>query len=161
MDPHAGLDMGGMDPHAGLDMGGEFEDPAMNARMAMAGPPKPVDPNMFLKGTIGVAPATADKVAAGDILFLAIKPVNPVSGEVIGGTIAADRIDVDDVPLSFTLTGADVMISGAEFAGEVLITARIDRDGEARTRNPGDVEGTLRAKIPSDGLALVLDTVVE
>jgi hypothetical protein len=37
---------------------------------------------------------------------------------------------------------------------------RVDRDGEAMSRKPGDIEGSVRAKIPARGLKIVLDTPV-
>jgi hypothetical protein len=60
--------------------------------------------------------------------------------------------------MPFELTERDVMTAGTRFDGEVLIRARVDGDGEARTKLPGDVEGSLRARVPSQNLDLVLDT---
>jgi hypothetical protein len=53
------------------------------------------------------------------------------------------------------------MSAGAEFKGDVAIIARVDRDKDAITRAPGDIEGTLRVTIPAKGLRLVLDTPVQ
>lgn len=153
-DPHAGLDMGS-DPHAGIDMGGMGGDP--HAGM----PAQPVDPSKFLRGTITATDATAAQIKPGDIIFLSAKPVNPATGAVLGNTIAAERIDVKALPIEWELTGANVMMPGTVFEGDVLILARVDRDGEARTRESGDIEGTVIATIPAENLALSLDTVVK
>jgi hypothetical protein len=148
-DPHAGLDMGGGDPHAGVDMGGQmptFED---------------VDPNKFLKGKIVAAKGLGKQVEGGDIMFISVKPIDPLTGDVIGNTLAVDRLDVVQLPIEFSLTGANAMVAGTRFEGDVVIQVRVDQDGEARSKQPGDIEGSLKAKIPQDGLTLTLDTVVK
>ena len=144
--PHAGMDMN--NPHAGMDMG------------APAAEPTPVDPSKFLKGKIVATAETKDKIKPGAILFLAVKPINPITGSVIGGTMAVERIDVDALPVDFHLSGANAMMPGTSFDGDVVITARIDQDGEARSKQPGDVEGEVKAKIPAENLELQLDTLV-
>jgi hypothetical protein len=156
-DPHAGLAMGG-DPHAGLAMGG---DP--HGGMAAVNPhgePQAVDPSKYVRGAISVAGEAAGAVKAGDIIFISVKPVDPATGAILGGTIAVDRVDVTQLPVAFELTGANVMTQGAVFEGDVVVTARVDRDGEARTREAGDVEGSTTVAIPADGVSLVLDTIV-
>ncbi len=142
--PHAGM---GGDPHGGMVMG--------------APPAAEIDPNMFLKGDIVATAKTKQLVEPGAILFLMVKPINPVSGEIIGNTIAVDRLDIAQLPIPFELTGADAMMMGGKFEGDVIVIARIDQDGEARTKQPGDIEGSVVAKIPADKLTLKLDTVIE
>jgi len=144
--PHGG-GMPEGDPHAGLDMGGA--SPA----------PKNVDPNMVLEGTIAVSPKLKDQVKAGDILFLSVKSVDE-TGTPQRIPIAADRQDAQTFPMPFKLTGAHTMMQGTKFEGNVLITVRVDRDGEAMSRKTGDIEGSVRAKIPARGLKIVLDTPV-
>lgn len=162
-DPHAGLDMNaaGGDPHAGVDMGGGHAgaiDP-MDA-VQPPDPNRPIDDSKFLKGAIVVTKETADRVKPGAIIFISVRPIEPVTGEIIGGPIAVERIDVQTLPTSFHLSERNAMSAGTQFAGDVLISARVDADGEARSRSPGDVEGTVRATIPSDKLELKLDTIL-
>jgi hypothetical protein len=159
-DPHAGMDMGmgghGGDPHAGMDMGG---DP----RMAMIQPPdpdRPIDESKFLTGTITASRDVADKIKPGAILFISAKPVNPVTGEIIGGPLAAERIDIKSLPIEFKLSERNAMSAGTRLDGDVLIHARVDGDGDAITKEPGDVTGELRAKVPADKLSLVLENVL-
>ena len=161
--PHAGMDMGGAmggggsagaDPHAGLDMGGGESPHGSGA------PTAPVDPNQVLAGTIDVAPALKAQVKDGDILFLSVRSVG-ADGTVQRVPIAVDRVDVGKLPMPFELTQANVMMQGLKFEGNVQITARLDRDGEATSREPGDVEGLLKATIPTKGLKLVLDTPIK
>jgi hypothetical protein len=53
-----------------------------------------------------------------------------------------------------------MMLGTGKFEGAVVLTARVDRDGEARTKEAGDIEGRVSATIPQGGLKLVLDTPV-
>lgn len=121
--------------------------------------PQNVDPNMVLAGTIDIAPALKNKVKPGDVIFLSAKRVE--GGQVQRMPLAVDRLEVTSFPLPFALTAANVMMAGTEFKGDVALTARLDRDQEATTRSPGDIEGTLRTAIPAKGLKVVLDTEVE
>jgi hypothetical protein len=163
-DPHAGMDMGGGDPHAGMDMGGG--DP--HAGMDMGGapelePPDPnraIDPSQFLRGKIVPTDETKALIKPGAIVFLSVRPVEPTSGEVIGSPLAVARLDVQTFPLVFSLDGNNAMSKGTDFKGDVVIVARVDGDGEAKSKEPGDVEGSVRAKIPADNLTLSLDTVL-
>jgi hypothetical protein len=87
--------------------------------------------------------------------------VNPATGEIIGTPVAVDRIDISELPASFRLTEANAMAAGTTFQGAVLIQARVDGDGEARTKSPGDVTGEVGATIPAEDLELRLDTVLQ
>jgi hypothetical protein len=159
MNPHAGMDPhGGMNPHAGMDPHG-----GMNP-LAGFDPPDPhraIDPSRYLRGAIRADESVRGHIDRGDILFLSVKPIDPASGEVIGGTIAAERLVVSEFPLAFELTELHMMVAGTSFEGHVVIEARVDGDGEALTRLPGDVEGSVRAEIPADGLDLILDSLVQ
>lgn len=169
-DPHAGLDMGaGGDPHAGLDMGGAA-DP--HAGLDMSGsenpgglmapdPNRSVDPKMFVKGSIAGNDDTKALIEPGAIIFLSVRPINKATGDILGQPLAVERIDVRTLPVEFHLSGANSMVAGTRFDGDVEIYARVDRDGEASSVEPGDIEGRVRATIPAEGLALVLDNVVK
>lgn len=146
-DPHAGL---GADPHAGMAMGG----------MQPPDPAQPVDPAKFLKGQVRATGKTAKLVKPGSILFLSVRPVDPATGEVTGAPLAVDRIDIQKLPVAFHLNQANSMVAGTRFAGPVLISARVDQDGEASSKQPGDVEGKVQATIPAADIELVLDTVL-
>ena len=56
------------------------------------------------------------------------------------------------------------VVHDVELAGTILpvhVFARVDRDGEARTRASGDVEGAVDAQVPAKGLQLKLNHRVE
>ncbi len=159
-DPHAGLDMGGQggaDPHAGLDMG--EDDPAM-AALQPPDPDRKIDDSKFLRGTIRADAKLAAGIKSGAVLFLSAVPIDPTSGEVLGAPVAVARLDVDKLPMPFELTERDAMAAGTRFEGDVMISAWVDGDGEARTKEPGDVEGRVRARIPARSVELVLDTAL-
>jgi hypothetical protein len=157
-DPHAGLNMGGPDdPHAGLDMGGA------NAGLPGA-PPDPnrtIDPSKFLRGRIEATEKTAGMVKSGAVLFISVRPVEPTTGEVMGAPLAVDRIDISSLPVPFELTEANMMVAGTQFQGDVAVIARVDSDGDAMSKSPGDIEGRVQAKIPAGDLVLKLDTVLQ
>jgi len=157
-DPHAGLDMGGeSDPHAGLDMAGETTPGGLMA----PDPNRPIDPNMFVKGSISASPDMSALVKSGAIVFLSVRPINKATGDVVGQPLAVERVDIRTLPVEFHLSGAQSMVAGTDFSGDVEVYARLDRDGEASSVEPGDVEGRVRASIPATGLALVLNSIVK
>jgi hypothetical protein len=158
-DPHAGVDMGGGDPHAGLDMGEGAEDPAM-AAIEPPDPARKIDASKFLRGKLVATAETSKLIKPGAIVFLSVRPIEPTSGDIIGAPLAVDRIDVTSLPLEFVLDETKAMSAGTGFDGDVLIVARVDGDGEARTKEPGDIEGQVKARIPAKGLTLSLDTVL-
>ena len=154
-DPHAGLDMGGADPHAGLDMGG--------ADLGGLQPPDPdrkMDPSQFLKGRLIVSKAVADQVTPGSVVFLSVRPIHKATGESLGSPLAVELLELGSLPLRFHLSAEPSLVAGTAFEGDVMIYARVDGDGEASTTLPGDIEGSVMAHIPAEGLTIVLDTVV-
>lgn len=56
--------------------------------------------------------------------------------------IAVKRIGFPKFPMAYTLSGNDAMIPGMPFTGKINITARLDSDGNASTREPTDLEGS-------------------
>ena len=156
-DPHAGLGgnpHGGADPHAGVDMeGGGNELP----NLPPPDPNRPIDKSKFLRGKIRVAPAMASSIKKGSVIYLHARPVDPLSGDMIGGPVAVDRIDVDRLPVEFNLDETKAMSAGTGFAGDVIVIARFDQDEDAMTKDKGDIEGRIRAKVPAEKLVLTLD----
>jgi hypothetical protein len=51
-------------------------------------------------------------------------------------------------------------VKGAQFEGEIDITARLDMDGVAKAQ-PGDIEGTVTVRAGDAAVEIVLDRVVE
>ncbi len=166
-DPHAGLDMGGAggDPHAGLDIGGAGGDPHAGLDIGGAGgdphaAPAAPDPQTAVSGAVAVAPALASTLPAGGVLFMSVRPAG-ADGQPAGMPMAVEVYPQASFPQAFTLSGGNQMVAGAgTMGGEVVIMARWDQDGDAGTKQPGDVTGMTRARVPATGLSIILDTVL-
>ena len=58
-----------------------------------------------------------------------------------GPPLAVKRIEAPSFPLDFEIGPDDRMIQAMPFAGSVQLTARLDSDGNATSRTPGDLQG--------------------
>lgn len=129
-------------------------DPAPGA------PPAPPDPIDGVAGTLSFPAALAATVPAGATVFLVARAAD-AEGKAVGMPLAVAKLTYDGAPIAFQLTSKDSLIDGAEpLSGEVVILARYDQDADARTKQPGDIIGQIRATVPAAGLALVLDDVL-
>ena len=156
--PHAGMNMG--NPHAGMDMGDGGLD-VMQLGLQPPDPERAIDPDKFLRGTLKPSAETRARIPPGSVIFLSVKRADPATGKPAGATLAVKRLQLAAWPLWFELTDADAMIGGTAFEGDVVITAWSDQDHDAIGKQPGDVQGQVRATIPARDLVLVLDTVIE
>jgi len=114
-------------------------------------------PNGEIEGQLELAPGLEDKVKAGDPIFLIAR------NAATGSTIAVARLEAPATfPLAFRLTGKNVMMAGRSLAGKVRVLARVDKDGAALSKNPGDVVGEVKGlvQVPAKNVVLQLDTVL-
>jgi hypothetical protein len=126
---------------------------------AAAAPDEKIDPNNVLAGVLRLDDKVKAKVAKGDTVFLVARSATPDGTP--GPILAVKKLSVDAWPLSFRLDGHDAMMVGTKLAGKVVITARVDKDGDAMTKNPGDVTGVSRAlDVPASKVVITLDTVM-
>ena len=85
-------------------------------------------------------------------------PINVANGNVLH-----DEVDLSipnlGFPLEFSLGPEDRMIQSLPFEGPLVVTARVDGDGDAMSRNPGDLQGRLPSPVATGttGIELVLD----
>jgi cytochrome c-type biogenesis protein CcmH len=140
------------------------DEPALSAAMRGAPPPgapppggtppAPVGP--AIRGRVLLAPALADRVPAGAVLFVIARTAEG------GPPAAVKRIAEPRFPLDFELGPGDRMIEGLPFAGPFRLIARVDADRNAATRNPGDLQGESRERVPAGarGVELVIDEVL-
>ena len=65
---------------------------------------------------------------------------------IIGLTVSIWQLKTSELlfPLKFLLGPQDIMIPGTAFEGPMLLTGRVDADGDARV-GAGDIEGFLKA----------------
>jgi hypothetical protein len=110
---------------------------AIPAPMAAANSLAPVSvrtrSQRFISGTIELDPSAARSVALPTIVFVIAR------GEGLrlhGHPLLAKRLDVRSFPVDFTLGSEDSMMGQAPPA-RVSLEARVDRDGDATTREPG------------------------
>jgi hypothetical protein len=162
-DPHAGIAMPN-DPHAGVDMGNPHGGVATGSpdvtQMGLSSPDpnRKIDPTRRIQGVLKVHAKAKDRVKAGGAVFLIVKAAGP-DGVPSGPPLAVDKVSFSD-NLAFELTEANAMVAGTELTGDVIVTARYDQDSDALSKQPGDVTGQTRVKIPSKGIVLSLDTVL-
>jgi hypothetical protein len=120
-----------------------------------AAAPVPADsPN--IEGTIELAPNLAGRVPAGAVLFLIARTAER------GPPLAVVRVADPQFPVPFSIGPENRMIQSMPFAGEIRISARVDSDGNAVSRTPGDLQGAIESPhSPGDrGLTLVIDQVL-
>jgi len=88
-----------------------------------------------IEGTIELAPEFVGSVPPTASVFLMVR--NPSNGALV----AAKRISSPRFPLPFSIGSEDRMSASAPFASPLLITVRVDADGNATTRDVGDLLG--------------------
>jgi hypothetical protein len=77
--------------------------------------------------------------------------------------LAVKKIDRPIFPISYSLGPENVMMQGVPFTGKVTITARLDKDGNPTTRQPGDITGDYiknPAVVGAKNVDIVLDQLV-
>ena len=72
------------------------------------------------------------------------------------------RIPDPGFPLDFEIGPDDRMIAALPFAGPFQLTARVDADGNAMTRNPGDLQGEAEGSFApgAQDIEIVIDEVL-
>jgi len=89
-----------------------------------------------IEGTIELAPELAGSVPPTASVFLMVR--SPSNGSLV----AAKRISSPRFPLPFSIGSEDRMSAATPFASPLLIEVRVDADGNATTREVGDLLGT-------------------
>jgi cytochrome c-type biogenesis protein CcmH len=111
-----------------------------------------------ITGTITVDSKLKDKVNNLAALFIIAR-----SAEGGGGPpLAVQKVERPAFPLSYSLGAENVMMQGRPFSGKVTITVRLDKDGNAMTREAGDLTGEYKknpVEVGSKNIDIVLDQV--
>jgi len=87
-----------------------------------------------IEGTIEVPAELAAAVPPNAVVFLMARSSD-------GALVAAKRINSSRFPLAFSIGSQDSMSAPASFVGPLSISVRIDADGNATTRDVGDLLG--------------------
>lgn len=109
-----------------------------------------------IRGVVTVADELADRVPEGAVLFLMAR-VGPKAS-----LLAVQRIAAPSFPMRFAIGPGDRMGQRVPFAGELQLSARLDADGDAGSRNPGDLQGRAPgAYAPgASGVSIILDELL-
>jgi predicted small lipoprotein YifL len=183
-DPHSGVDMGGAggtaqpgpvdpngpNPHAGMDMSAMMAGGSGNphagggvdvAKMGLPAPDpsRPMDPSHHIRGVIKVHPKAKEHAKPGGAVFVVAKRAD-AAGQPSGPPLAVEKLTWDKDELPFELSEANAMVGGTELVGDVVLVVRYDQDSDALSKQPGDITGQLRVKIPADNVSVFLDTVL-
>lgn len=103
---------------------------------------------------VTVDPGVTRGVPAGATLYLIVR----VAGREGGAPVAVKRL-AGTVPITVTITEADAMMPGTPLIGDLDIIARIDQDGSATTREPGDLEGRVGPVQAGSSVSIALSPV--
>jgi hypothetical protein len=115
------------------------------------------DSSKSISGKIVLPSARQGDVKKGDTMFLIARRA---MGNVPGPPLAVQRLQAGDFPMPFSLSARDSMVPGIAFEGDVNITVRVDKDGDAMTRRKGDVFGQAASvKVGRQDVTLSLDTL--
>lgn len=111
-----------------------------------------------ITGEIVLAPALAKKKPSGTLFLVARRPSDNPSAR--GTLIAVKKLPATKFPLSFSLSGADMPFQQGAFEGELVLTARIDQDGDPLSRQKGDVFGALpKVQVGATNVKVALDQI--
>jgi hypothetical protein len=116
--------------------------PPIGAGQAGAAPAGAAGPGGRVAGTITLDPARAADVKAGAALYIIVRR-DAGEGQK-GMLIASKRVDVTGpgmFPLTYDVGPENVMMGGNSLDGQVRVEARVDQDGDAISKSPGDVVG--------------------
>lgn len=129
--------------------------PAASASAPVAAPDAAPDSPLRVAGEVRLDPALAGKVAAGDTLFVFVRPA---AG---GPPLAALRLSAAEFPARFDFTGAPLMGAAGDVPEQVVVGARISKSGNA-TPATGDAEG-IAVAVAKDarGVLVTIDRVRE
>ena len=109
-----------------------------------------------ITGKIELASALAKKKPDGTLFLVARRPSDNPSAR--GTLVAVKKLPATKFPLPFELTGADMPFQQGPFEGDMVLTARIDQDGDPLSHQKGDVFGSLpKVRVGSKNVRLTLD----
>jgi hypothetical protein len=121
--------------------GAEAAAPAPDPSLELPPPPRDApevaaESGPPIRGTLRVAPGLEGALPSGAVLFLIART------GAAGPPLAVKRIEAPRFPLDFEIGAADRMLPTVPFTGALLLTARLDSDGNATSRTPGDLQGS-------------------
>ncbi len=98
-------------------------------------------------GTITLASGLENNIKPGSVLFVIVRRD---AGDGNRGMLVAatkHQVTAKSFPFNFLVTSANVMMQGTQLTGAVRLEARIDQDGDAISKQPGDIVGELKSVV--------------
>jgi hypothetical protein len=116
-------------------------------------PPLAAESGAPIRGTLRLASELEGAQPSGAVLFLIARTAEA------GPPLAVKRIEAPRFPLDFEIGPADRMLASVPFAGAMQLSARLDADGNATSRTPGDLMGIAGQAVSpgASGVEIVLD----
>jgi hypothetical protein len=129
--------------------------PAAAPMRGMAGPAS--DAAEPVAGTVVLAEELSGRIPPGAVLFVIARH------GTTGPPMAVKRIVEPSFPFDFSIGPEDRMSQRLPFAGPLQVTVRLDADGKAATREPGDLQGRFPDTVApgARGLTLTIDEVLQ
>lgn len=115
-------------------------------------------PTLNISGTIEIDPALVKNTADADTIFLIARPATG------GPPLAVKRFSGKAYPYAFTLQTEDLMIQQEAVDVPLDLTVRVDKDGDAMTRKPGDLLGSYEknpVSLEASGVAITVKQRME
>jgi hypothetical protein len=117
------------------------------------------DKATVIAGTLKLDAKLKDKVKTGDTIFIVVRAEG--TGGAPGQVLAVQRVEAKTFPMPFQIDSRDAMVAGTQMKAPVVLSVRVDKDGDAMSKNPGDVTGTVTiGALPAPRLTLNLDKVL-
>jgi len=130
------------------------------SQKAAAVAPTAANSGQTISGKITVDAKLKGKIDAQAALFIIARP----AGGTAGPPLAVKKIDRPSFPLSYSLGQENVMMQGTPFAGPINITVRLDKDGNAVTREAGNLLGDYKKNpvtVGSQNVDITLDQLAQ
>ena len=111
-----------------------------------------------IEGKITIDPKLKANLDPASTLFIIARP----AGASAGPPLAVKKIDKPVFPVTYSLGQENVMMQGTPFSGKISISVRLDKDGNAMTRTPGDLTGEYKQNpvdVGAKNADIVIDTI--
>jgi len=109
-----------------------------------------------IEGVVDLDPKLKSKIDGQAVLFIIARSTSGAGGP----PLAVKRIASPKFPVAYSLSAQDVMMQGTPFSGKVFLSARLDKDGNPTTKEPGNLAGDYK-KNPVDVGSKKIDIVLE
>lgn len=112
-----------------------------------------------IRGTISIDPKLRAEADGRAVLFIIARAANTPGGP----PLAVHKIERPAFPLSYTVGPENVMVAGRPFSGKVLVSARLDKDGNPMTNEPGSLTGEYQknpVEVGSEKVDIIIDRII-